>query len=202
MAKLRAEPLRRAEIVQATIHEIGRRGSLEVTVAQIAQRAGVSSALAHHYFGSKEQIFVATMRHVMTLFGVEARQSLAGARTPRERLKAVIDASFAPDSFRREVVSAWLNFYVLAQTDSDARRLLNVYHRRLNSNLLHDLRPIVGNARAATVAQSLAALIDGLYLRAALTRGAEDFDHALDPAAAVALVMETFGHEIGACDEA
>ena len=66
MPKLGMEPIRKAALVQATIAEIGRAGSLDVTVAQIARRAGMSSALAHHYFGSKEQIFLAAMRHVLS----------------------------------------------------------------------------------------------------------------------------------------
>ncbi len=192
MARPKAEPLRREEIVKATVLEIGRRGSLEVTVAQIAQRAGVSSALAHHYFGSKEQIFVATMRHVMSLFGSEVRIALAQVTTPHARVKAIIKASFAPESFRPEVVSAWLNFYVLAQTEPEARRLLNIYHRRVNANLLHALRPIAG-PRAPSVAQALGALIDGVYLRAALKSG----PYGLDREAAVALILDTFSREIG-----
>ena len=191
MAKVSAEPKRRADIVKATIHEIGVKGSLEVTVAQIARRAGVSSALAHHYFGSKEQIFLATMRHVLTIFGAEVRGALAAATTNRERVEAIVHASFAAGSFRREVVSAWLNFYVLAQTEPEARRLLGVYHRRLSSNLIHDLRPLVGT-RAPRVAEALGAQIDGLYLRAALAPAR----NRLDRTAAISLVLDTLMHEL------
>lgn len=191
MAKVSAEPKRRADIVKATIHEIGVKGSLEVTVAQIARRAGVSSALAHHYFGSKEQIFLATMRHVLTIFGAEVRGALAAATSNRERVEAIVHASFAAGSFRREVVSAWLNFYVLAQTEPEARRLLGVYHRRLSSNLIHDLRPLVGE-RAPRVAEALGAQIDGLYLRAALAPAR----NRLDRTAAISLVLDTLMHEL------
>ena len=173
MARHGAEPIRRAEIVKATIQEVARAGSLEVTVAQIAARAGVSSALAHHYFGSKEAIFVAAMRHVLTVFGAEVRGALATADTPRARVEAIVRASFGPASFRREAVAAWLNFYVLARTMPEARRLLAVYHRRLRSNLVHDLRPLVGE-RSEAVAEGLGALIDGVYLRQALARGTPD----------------------------
>lgn len=50
MPRTGMETERRASLVDATIAEIGRMGSLDVTVSQIARRAGVSSALAHHYF--------------------------------------------------------------------------------------------------------------------------------------------------------
>ena len=167
MPKVGVEPLRRASLIQATIDEIGDQGSLEVTVSQIAKRAGMSSALAHHYFGSKEAMFLASMRHVLTVYGAEVRGALAAAEGSRARVKAVVRASFAAGSFRREVVAAWLNFYVLAQTQPEARRLLTVYRRRLVSNLTHDLRPDLG-AGAVEVAQTVAALIDGAYLHAAL----------------------------------
>ena len=167
MPKLGMEPIRRAALVQATIAEIGAAGSLDVTVSRIAKRAGMSSALAHHYFGSKEEIFLAAMRHVLTLWVLDVRKGLAAAHSPRERLSAVIHAGFTPVNFQAEVISAWLSFYVLAQQSTQANRLLQAYHRRLHSNLVHDLRPLVG-PRAEGVAIRLAGLIDGLYLRAAL----------------------------------
>jgi len=177
------EPIRRAALVKATITEIGRAGSLDVTVAQIAKRAGMSAALAHHYFGSKEDMFLAAMRHILTLYGAEVRGALALADGPEERIRAVLVASFSPANFRREAVGAWLNFWVLAQTVPEAKRLLAVYQRRLRSNLLAGLRPQVGG-RAEVVAAGLGALIDGLYLREVLKSGAPD------GAAAVAMAMD------------
>ncbi|MFY0681251.1 MAG: transcriptional regulator BetI [Thalassovita sp.] len=164
MPKLGMEPIRRAALVQATIAEIGATGTLDVTVSQIAKRAGVSSGLAHHYFGGKEQIFLAAMRHTLTVYGAEVRGALIMADTPQERVRAIVKASFSQTNFRREVVAAWLNFYVLAQVTDEAKRLLIVYQHRLRSNLAYSLRPLVG-VRAAEVADRVAALIDGAYLK-------------------------------------
>ena len=144
-----------------------------MTVSQIAKRAGMSSALAHHYFGSKEEIFLAAMRHVLTLYGAEVRGALAVASTPEGRLSAVLLANFSAGNFRREVIGAWLNFYVLAQTVPEASRLLRVYQGRLRSNLLVGLRPLAG-AKAEELADGLGALIDGVYLREALKLGTPD----------------------------
>jgi TetR/AcrR family transcriptional regulator, transcriptional repressor of bet genes len=173
MPKVGMEPIRKAALVNATIVEIGQKGTLDVTVAQIARRAGMSSALAHHYFGSKEEIFLAAMRHVMAIYAAEVRGGLALAESPEARLRAILIASFSATNFRRDVVGAWLNFWVLAQTVSEAKRLLGVYYRRLSSNLLFALRPIAGG-QAVEIAAGLAALIDGLYLREALATGASN----------------------------
>lgn len=181
MPKLGMEPIRKEALVKATIHEIGRMGSLDVTVSQIAKRAGMSSALAHHYFGSKEEMFLAAMRHVMTIYGAEVRGALCLTHTPLERVEAVLAASFSPANFRREAVGAWLNFWVLAQTVPEAKRLLAVYQGRLRSNLLAGLRPLAG-ARAEAITQGLGALIDGLYLREVLKSGAPDGSAAVGAA--------------------
>lgn len=176
MPKVGMEPIRRAALVEATIAEIGASGSLDVTVGKIARRAGMSSALAHHYFGGKEQIMLAAMRHILTLYGAEVRGALAMAKSPRERVEAIVRAGFGPTNFRDDVIAAWLQFYVLAMTSDGARRLLAIYHRRLRSNLVEALRGQV--SAPAEVADRLAALIDGLYLRAAL--GSEDAASATD----------------------
>ena len=173
MAKRGMEPIRRAALVKATIAEIGGEGGLDATVAQIARRAGVSSALALHYFGSKERIFLAAMRFVLTSYGEEVRAALAKADAPRERLDAIVSAGFSPANFQRETVNAWLNFYVLAQNSTEARRLLNIYRRRLHSNLLRELRPLVGE-RAEEAAYAIGAMVDGVYLREALGEGTPD----------------------------
>ncbi|WP_297616404.1 transcriptional regulator BetI [uncultured Roseicyclus sp.] len=159
--------LRKDALVNAAIGVIGRKGSLDVTMGQIARAAGVSSALAHHYFGSKDDLFLAAMRAILSDFGLEARRELTAARTPRARLTALVRASFGGHNFQPDVIAAWLNFYVLAQTQPQAARLLRVYQQRLVSNLIHALRPLCPDPVA--IAATTAALIDGLYIRHALT---------------------------------
>ena len=161
------EPIRRSALVRATIAEIGAAQTLDVTVGQIARRAGMSTALAHHYFGGKDQIFLAAMRHILKLYGAEVRARLAEARSPRDRAAAIIIASFDETSFTPETVNAWMTLYAAAPGNAQTRRLLRLYHARLRSNLTHALRAL--SPRPATDAETLAALIDGLYLRAALS---------------------------------
>jgi TetR/AcrR family transcriptional regulator, transcriptional repressor of bet genes len=178
MPKLGMEILRRRALVEATIAEIGQAGSLDVTVGQIARRAGMSPALAHHYFGSKDAMFLATMRHILVEFGRDVRGALAGASGSRARVEAIIRTSFSAASFTPEVVAAWLNFYVQAQGTPEVRRMLRIYQGRMRANLLHDLRPLAGPA-APDLATGLAAMIDGLYIRQALRDGAPDADGAI-----------------------
>lgn len=175
------EANRRGQLVRAAIEEIGAAGSAQVTVSQIAKRAGVSSALAFHYFGDKEQLFLGAMREVLRIYRAEVLEALARADGPQARVDAVIRASFAASNFEPNVVSAWLVFYVTAQQSDAASRLLGIYRRRLHSTLLHSLRAM-GLPQPEQRAEGIGALIDGLYLRQALRHG--------DGADAIALVRD------------
>ena len=140
MPKLGMEPLRRKALIDAAIGAIGERGSLDVTMAQIAKRAGVSSALAHHYFGAKDDLLHATMRHILAELGRDVRTALGETTTPEERVRAIIAVNFSVKQFASETVAAWLTFYVEAQRSERLRRLLRIYARRLHSNLMSGLR--------------------------------------------------------------
>ncbi|MCO4318403.1 transcriptional regulator BetI [Phyllobacterium sp. 21LDTY02-6] len=184
MPKIGMEPLRKRALIDAAIRAIGDRGSLDVTVAQIAQEAGVSAALAHHYFGGKEQLFLATMRHLLTELGQDLRSALHQATTPAARVAAVIAVNFSASQFAPQTVAAWLTFYIHAQQSEETRRLLRVYARRLHSNLAHALCQLTDRASAVAIAEGAGALIDGLYIRHALRNGAPD------AVAAIALVED------------
>lgn len=168
MPKVGMEPVRRKALVDATLRAVGDHGSLTVTMSQIARHAGVSPALAHHYFGSKEQLVIETIRSLLRTLRADAVAALTQATTPRERLSAVIRVNFQAHQFAPETVAAWLAFYSEAQRSEEVRRLLVVYARRLNSNLLASLKLLCPASRAAEIADGAAAMIDGLYLRQGL----------------------------------
>lgn len=184
MPKIGMEPQRRRELIDAAIAAIGARGSLDVTMSDIASRAGVSSALAHHYFGGKEDLLQATMRALLADLGRDAVRALKRAGTGRERISAVISVNFSANQFRQETVHAWLAFYVEAQKSAELRRLLRVYARRLHANLMSGLTMLVNRAEAERMAEAIAALIDGLYIRRALRDGLPN------PTSAAALVED------------
>jgi len=168
MPRIGAEPERRMALISAAIDMIGDHGSLDVPVKQIASRAGMSSALAFHYFGGKDGIVTETMRHLLREFTSALTAKLKTADSCQRRLEAVIETSFSPDQFERKTVAAWLVFYLHAYTSPAAARLLSVYRRRLHSNLVSALRPLCEAQNAQETAHGLGALIDGIYIRQGL----------------------------------
>ncbi|WP_331373661.1 transcriptional regulator BetI [Sinorhizobium chiapasense] len=168
MPKIGMEPVRRKALVDAALRVIGDRGTLSVTMSDIARTAGVSPALAHHYFGSKEQLLIATIRSLLAQLRDDAVVALQAATTPREKLSALIRVSFRAEQFAPETIAAWLAFYSEAQRSEDVRRLLVIYARRLRSNLLASLKSLCADDDAERLAEGAAAMIDGLYIRQSL----------------------------------
>jgi TetR/AcrR family transcriptional repressor of bet genes len=133
------------------------------------------------------------MRHLLSELGDEIQQRLATAETARERIRAIVAGNFSVCQFRPAVISAWLAFYVEAQNDHEAHRLLRVYQRRLSSNLLHALQELVSRDQAVEIAEMAAALIDGLWIRRSLAGGQPD------PDSAIALVETAIFSAISRC---
>ncbi|OJF92441.1 transcriptional regulator BetI [Pararhizobium antarcticum] len=179
MPKVGMEPVRRKALVDATLRAVGDHGSLTVTMSQIARHAGVSAALAHHYFGSKEQLVIETIRSLLRQLRADTVAALQQATTPRERLSAVIRVNFQAHQFAPETVAAWLAFYSEAQRSEKTRRLLVVYARRLRSNFLASLRHLCPPDDAARIAEGASAMIDGLYLRQGLKSAPVSIDASI-----------------------
>ncbi len=192
MPKVGMEAERRRSLIDATIEAIHERGYSDVTMAQIAKRAGVSGGLVHHYFGSKDHLLAATMRHLLTELGRTIRDGLANAETPRERISAIIAGNFSVNQFRPSIIGAWLAFYVQSRTTASNRRLLRIYAARLASNLTHNLRAFMPQDEARRIAEGTASMIDGVWIRQALS------DAKTDRNAAIAMVEDYVETQIAA----
>jgi TetR/AcrR family transcriptional regulator, transcriptional repressor of bet genes len=170
MPKLGMEPIRKRQLIAATVASIHENGFADTTVQTISRAAGVSPGVIHHYFGGKGPLLAATMRALLVELRGCVVPALRAARGPRARIEAVIDASFAERQFQPRVIVAWLAFWGQAPHDPALARLQRVYASRLRSHLRRDLRHMVGAARADSAAAGLAAMIDGLWLSFALGR--------------------------------
>src|SRR5690606_35076873 len=115
---------------------------------------------------------------------------------PVERVRAIIRVNISDSQFQPESVAAWLAFDVEAQRADAMRRLLRVHARRLRSNLMSGLRPLLPAGEAVRAAEGIAALIDGLYIRRALKDGAPE------AASAVALVDDYLDTRLQTCGAA
>ena len=168
-ARGNAEDLRRRQLVEATIDTMAEVGFAATTLALIGQRAGVSPGLISHYFDDKDGLLEATLRSLAARLGRGVSERLRKARAPRERIQAVIDATLAPEEFDQRTCSVWLAFWGQVIHSQRLKRVQNVYQQRMLSNLRYGLKQLVPDTDAQRLAISIAAMIDGLWLRATLS---------------------------------
>lgn len=192
MPKVGMEPIRRRQLIAATIASIHEEGLANTTLSQISRRAGLSTGIVSHYFQDKAGLLVATMRSLAESLRRRVVAQQVRAHTPKERVFAVIDANFAPDQCAPEVVTAWLSFWAQVGQSAALARIQRIYERRLASNLLYPLNQLLPGPEARRIAAGLAALIDGLWLRCALTGG------ALAPDEARAIARDYFSTQLAA----
>ncbi len=181
------EDVRRRQLIEATIESLADNGFNATTLSQIARRAGVSPGLVAHYFGDKDGLLEATLRHLAGRIGRAVAQRLSRARHPRERLVAVIDANLAPEEFDRRSCTVWLAFWGQVLHSERLRRVQKVYQGRMISNLAHPLRGLASREEARRIAISIAAVIDGLWLRSTLS-ATDETDSATARAIATAFI--------------
>lgn len=175
MPKVGMREVRRAQLIDATLHTIDEAGLSGTTLALVAQRANISTGIVSHYFGDKNGLIEATMRHVLRdLWAATARRRTAAKTDPRSRLRAVVAANFDVSQISAPVMKTWLAFWSQSMHEPSLKRLQHVNTRRLYSNLCAEFGKAMPRAAARRSASGLAAMIDGLWLRGALS--GEPFD--------------------------
>ncbi|KXS39473.1 MAG: TetR/AcrR family transcriptional regulator, transcriptional repressor of bet protein [Halomonadaceae bacterium T82-2] len=180
MPKVGMEPIRRRQLINATMQAIDDVGLADATVARIARQAGVSAGIISHYFGGKDGLLEATMRQILYDLGtaVATRRARLADNTPAAHLRAIIDGNFDRSQVSQSVMKTWLAFWASSMHKHDLQRLQRVNDRRLYSNLCCQFRRCLPRAEARRAARGLAAMIDGLWLRGALAPEGLDVDRA------------------------
>ena len=148
-------------------------------MARIGERAGMSHGIVNYYFKSKDELLSAVVRKANFLIAEEAVKRLKLARTPRERVSAVIAANFPDDLFTREIARAWVSYYAMIGEHAEFERLQNAVDRRLARNLEHALKQLASGEDARGITQSIATLIDGFWLRHAKSNDQMDAQGAI-----------------------
>ena len=161
------------QLVEVTVDSLAEVGYVGTTLAEIARRAGVSAGLVAHYFGDKDGLLEAAFRTLARTIAVRVRARLGRAATPRGRVQAVIDSNLAPEEFDQRTGTAWLAFWGQVLHVEGLKRVQIAYQRRMLSNLRNDLRRMVPAEDARNLAAMIAAMIDGVWLRAALSEWQE-----------------------------
>ena len=169
-------PLRREQIVRATIRCLARDGYAGLTMKRVAVEAGVSQGILHYYFRDKAAMLAAAARRVTVDLDRRVAAESRRARDARGRLRAVIRACLRTAVDNRDFWTVFIEFWGEAFHD---RRLATV-----NRQAYARARRLIGAGLARGVAGGefrqidveeaaavVLALVDGLSLQLTFDRG-------------------------------
>jgi AcrR family transcriptional regulator len=97
---------RRIGMLRAAAELICERGFGDTRIADVAKRAGVSSALVIYYFGTRDRLLVDALRYSEESFYEAAEQMLAELPSLRERLSLLIRWTCVPEG-NDEIPGFW-----------------------------------------------------------------------------------------------
>jgi AcrR family transcriptional regulator len=163
---------RRTEMLHAAAELICERGFGDTRIADVAKRAGVSSALVIYYFGTRDRLLVDALRHSEESFYAAAEAMLAEESSLRERLSLLIKWTCVP-SADDEIPGAWgLWFDLWAQAfrhdEVKAGRVeLDARWRRMIVDAVQSAE-LDTEVDARRFALEFGALLDGLSIQVAL----------------------------------
>lgn len=164
----RISEIRRRELRRAAYAVLQTEGVAGTTLEKVAAQAGASKGIVLHYFRNKQDLFEEAMREANAALRTAVVARLRAARTPRERVMAIVLGNFEEEFFKPSISHAWLSLCAEVPREPQLARLQTVFHARMRSNLLSALLQMTDRQEAEELALGISALIDGLWLRMAL----------------------------------
>ena len=162
---------RKLEIMEATCRVIAREGTDGLRMGTVAAEAGVSSALIHYYFATRDDLLMQAFDHADTKADQAAEAALAGLEDPLDRLhRLLLIYSGGEDVFHEDWV-LWVEMWRSAIFDDRLAESV----RRSNATWIGQIGGMIEDARAQgsvaadlnveDAALRLAAVVDGLGLQ-------------------------------------
>jgi AcrR family transcriptional regulator len=175
---------RRIEMLRAAAELICERGFGDTRIADVAKRAGVSSALVIYYFGTRDRLLVDALRYSEESFYEAAERMLAEEPSLHERLSLLVKWTCVPQS-DDDIPGAWgLWFDLWAQAfrhdEVKAGRVeLDARWRNMIINAIKS-GDVDVDVDARMFALEFSALLDGLSIQVALEDPEVDSEVAYD----------------------
>jgi TetR/AcrR family transcriptional repressor of bet genes len=157
LARTSLRKIRRLELRKAAYEVACQYGVSGLTLERVADHAGISKGVIHHYFDSKHQLLDYAMRYAHGIMGSAARERMRKARTPSERIWAVVEVNFLPELTTPQFFRLWYE----AMNDMRLTYLLDIFGRRERSNLVFALKQLANQKEVLDLAYAITNIYDG-----------------------------------------
>lgn len=172
MAKLAqaTEAERRKALLKAAFREVAEKGFSEVTLDDIARRAGVSKGVTLYYFDSKEDLFRELFGWLIDSIHGRMREAVAAEADPVAKVRALVALIFPSASKNRAFFRAFVDFCGLAARREAFREVNERFYagcREIDGGIVAEgMRRGAFRVRDAQEAGStMRAIFDGLMMQ-------------------------------------
>src|SRR3984893_19554596 len=117
------ESERRLTLLKAVFREVSEKGFSEVTLDDIARRAGVSKGVTLYYFDSKEELFRELFGWLIDSIHARMREAVAQEAEPVAKVRALVALIFPSPSKNRAFFRAYVDSCGLAARRESFREI-------------------------------------------------------------------------------
>ncbi len=115
--------MRRRQILDAVVRITVKGGLASATFREVAAEAGVSVRLVQYYFGTKDELLLATQRHVAATSVARVRRLReGGSDEPREVLRTVMGSFVPVDAESRDAMLMFVALFTASLLDPVLKR--------------------------------------------------------------------------------
>ncbi|CAB1081521.1 hypothetical protein D1AOALGA4SA_9171 [Olavius algarvensis Delta 1 endosymbiont] len=171
MTRVEQKRQTRQKLIEATMAVIASEGFSGVTMAKVAETAGLSRGIGNFHFQSKEQLLLETLRALYEEFDDGWRNAVAAAGPlPTDQLKDLIKTTLNPPIADFKKVAVWLAYWGEAPSRKQYLEICAAHDREWDAAVENIFKQMVDhnfNSRGmslAKIAQSLTAMMDGFWV--------------------------------------
>jgi AcrR family transcriptional regulator len=162
----------RERILDAAVERIARDGIDGVRIARIAMDAGVSTALVHYHFATREALLAEALQHSFELAG-DTRTLDTGEAPAVQRLRDMVEQCLPVPGVQERDWVLWVELWLRAVRHPDLRPTAAHLYTRMQDWVREAIEDGVASGDfapcdAAAVADRVLALVDGYGIRALL----------------------------------
>ena len=176
----------RQKLIEATMAVIASEGFSGVTMAKVAEKAGLSRGIGNFHFQSKEQLLLETLHTLYMEFEDGWRNAVADAgSSPVEQLRDLIKTTLNPPIADFKKVAVWLAYWGEAPSRKKYLEICAAHDREWDGAVENILRQLVDDEfnshgmTLAKIAHSLTAMMDGFWVEYLIADGRYTPDDAI-----------------------
>ncbi len=102
MPKVGMEPIRKKQVINATLECISELGFEKLTIESVAKKAGISKGVVGYYFKGKEDLILQSFRAFLDHYNKKVAEALSTETSALKMLEAMIDIVVFPKTASQE----------------------------------------------------------------------------------------------------